>query len=143
MVTSRIDVDGLKPLLSDLRRIDRDLPKTMRRQLLPVSQTVLHGAQSKASGLGGVHAHAARRGLRAGATQNTAWIRLLGNKEPTILGAEFGGGRRSTTRQFPPWRGANRNAGYFVYPTIRDKSDDIVRDLEAAVRTMLRLAGFR
>src|SRR5918994_7614584 len=134
MVISRIDVDGLKPLLRDLRRIDRDLPKTMRRQLLPVSQTVLRGAQAKASGLGGVHAHAARRGLRAGATQNTAWLRLLATKEPTILGAEFGGGRSPRPRQFPPGRGSGSGAGYFVYPTIRDKSDDIARDLENAVR---------
>src|SRR5918995_5443487 len=116
MVTANIDVDGLKPLLRDMRRIERDLPKAMRRELLPISQTVLRGAQSKASGLGGVHAHAARRGLRAGATQNTAWVRLLATKEPTILGAEFGGGRSPRTRQFPPWRGSGKNAGFFVYP---------------------------
>lgn len=143
MVASRIDVDGLKPLLRDLRRVERDLPKAMRQSLIPVSQTVLRGATTKAQSLGGVHAHAARRGLRAGATQNTAWIKLLASREPTILGAEFGGGRRSTTRQFPPWRGAGRTAGYFVYPTIRDKSDDIMREVEDAVRDLLRRAGFR
>jgi hypothetical protein len=90
-----------------------------------------------------VHRHAVRRGLRAGATQNTAWIKLLASREPTILGAEFGGGRRPSTRQFPPWRGAGRNAGYFVYPTIRGESDDIMRRLEHAVRDLLRRAGFR
>ena len=33
-----------------------------------------------------------------------------------ILGAEFGGGRRPRTRQFPPHLGRQ---GYFVYPTVR------------------------
>jgi hypothetical protein len=143
MVTSRVDVDGLKQLVRDVRKVDRDLPKAMRRSLVPVSQSVLRGAQQRASSLGGVHAHAARRGLRAGATQNTAWIKLLASREPTILGAEFGGGRRPTTRQFPRWRGSGSNAGYFVYPTIRAESDDITRQLEDAVRDLLRTAGFR
>ena len=38
---------------------------------------------------------------------------------PFALGAEFGGGRRPRTRQFPEWRGAGLGAGYFLYPTVR------------------------
>jgi hypothetical protein len=142
MVASAVHVDGLKQLIRDAKRVDRDLPKTMREQMLPISQKVLRGSQQRAQGLGGVHRHAARRGLRAGATQNTAWIKLAASREPTILGAEFGGGRRSTTRQFPPWRGSGSTAGYFVYPTIRSESDNIMRQLEHAVRGLLRRAGF-
>jgi len=142
MVASRIDVDGLKQLLRDVRKVERDLPKAMRRRLVPVSQMVLRGSQQRAQSLGGIHAHAARRGLRAGATQNTAWVKLLATREPTILGAEFGGGRRRTTRQFPQWRGSGRDAGYFVYPTIRVESDDVIRELEDAARDLIRQAGF-
>jgi hypothetical protein len=143
MVASHIEVDGLKPLLRDIRRVERDLPKVMRQQMLPISQTVLRGSQQRAQMLGGVHRHAARRGLKAGATQNTAWIKLVASREPTILGAEFGGGRRSTTRQFPRWRGSGGGAGYFVFPTIRRMSGDITNELEDAVRNLLRRAGFR
>jgi hypothetical protein len=143
MVASHIEIDGLKQLLRDVRRVEQDLPKVMRQQLVPISQTVLTSARGRAQSLGGVHRHAARRGLRAGATQNTAWIKLVASREPTILGAEFGGGRRSTTRQFPPWRGSGGGAGYFVYPTIRAKSGEISGRLETAVVRLFRSAGFR
>lgn len=33
-----------------------------------------------------------------------------------FFGAEFGGGRRPTTRQFPPWAGRR---GYWFWPTVR------------------------
>ena len=36
-----------------------------------------------------------------------------------FYGAEFGGKRRTTTQQFPSWRGSGSGAGYFLYPTAR------------------------
>lgn len=36
-----------------------------------------------------------------------------------MWGAEFGGGRRSSTRQFRPWRGSGSDAGYMLYPAVR------------------------
>lgn len=114
----------------------------MRQALLPVSREILSRATQRAQSQGGVAAHAVRRGLRAGATQNTAWIKLLA-REPTIFGAEFGGGARKTTRQFPPWRGSGGGAGYFVYPTIRGSAGDISDHVEGAVNDLLRSAGFR
>ncbi len=136
-----IEVDGLKELIRDVRRVERDLPKTMRNRMLPISQSVLAGARQRGQSLGGVQAHAVRRGLRGGATQNTAWIKLLASREPTIMGAEFGGGRSPRTRQFPPWRGSGRNAGYFVYPTIRSMSGEITDQLEDGLNGLLRSAG--
>lgn len=142
MTVARVEVVGLKQLLRDTRKVEQDLPKQMRQRMLPISQMVLTRAQARGRGLGGVQAHAVRRGLRGGATQNTAWIKLVGTREPTIFGAEFGGGRRPTTRQFPPWRGSGGGAGYFVYPTIRGASGEITDDLERAVEDLLRSAGF-
>lgn len=40
-----------------------------------------------------------------------------------IWGAEFGSDR---FRQFRPWRGNKGNAGYFLWPTVRDQSDEII-----------------
>jgi hypothetical protein len=142
VTVARVEVDGLKQLLRDVRKVERDLPKEMRQQLLPVSQKVLSRARGRAESLGGIQRHAVRRGLRAGATQNSAWIKLVGTREPTIFGAEFGGGRRKTTRQFPPWRGSGGGAGYFVYPTIRGMSGDITHQLEDAIQDLVRRAGF-
>jgi hypothetical protein len=142
VTVARVEVTGLKQLLRDVRKVENDLPKEMRQHLIPVSQAVLARSRSRAQSLGGVQAHAARRGLRAGATQNSAWIKLVGTREPTIFGAEFGGGRRKTTRQFPPWRGSGGGAGYFVFPTIRGMSGDITDQLENGIRDLMRRAGF-
>jgi hypothetical protein len=142
VTVARVEISGLKQLLRDVRRVENDLPREMRQRLIPVSQAVMARARGRAQSLGGVQAHAVRRGLRAGATQNSAWIKLLGTREPTIFGAEFGGGRRKTTRQFPPWRGSGGGAGYFVFPTIRGMSGDITQQLEDAVGDLIRRAGF-
>lgn len=40
-----------------------------------------------------------------------------------IWGAEFGGGARPATRQFRPWLGSGRGAGYFLWPAVRDDHD--------------------
>ena len=141
MTVAKVEVVGLRELLRDVRKVERDLPKSMRAALLPVSQEVLARARSRAGALGGVHRHAARRGLRGGATQNTAWIKLVASTEPTILGAEFGGGAKKTTRQFPPWRGSGSDAGYFVYPEIRGSADDVMGHVEDAVNDLIRQAG--
>lgn len=143
MTTARVQVDGLKQLLRDVRRVEKDLPKTMRQQLVPISRMVLSRTRHRAQSQGGVAAHAVRRGLRGGATQNSAWIKLVGSREPTIFGAEFGGGRRKTTRQFKPWRGSGGGAGYFVYPTIRGSAEEVSDQVESAVDELIRAAGFR
>lgn len=40
-----------------------------------------------------------------------------------MWGAEFGGGRRSSTRQFRPWRGSGSDAGYMLYPAVRRNAE--------------------
>ncbi len=47
-----------------------------------------------------------------------------------FFGAEFGGGRRPTTRQFPPWVGRR---GYWFWPTIRRHLPDLRRRYIAAL----------
>jgi hypothetical protein len=48
-------------------------------------------------------------------------VRLDVRAQPAILGAVFGGGRRPTTRQFDPWRGSGREAGYILFPELREQ----------------------
>lgn len=47
-----------------------------------------------------------------------------------IWGAEFGGGGRPRTRQFPPHRGRD---GYFLWPTVRENCGDIQAAYSAAL----------
>lgn len=52
-----------------------------------------------------------------------------------IWGAEFGGGRRPATRQFPPHKG---RTGYFLWPTVRANSRDIRARYSAALDKALQ-----
>lgn len=51
-----------------------------------------------------------------------------------FFGAEFGGQKRPTTRQFPPHRGRQ---GYFFWPTIRENHDMRVAQYLEALKTVL------
>ena len=132
----RVRTVGLKELIRDLRRVDREIPRRLTTFMQPIGQQVAVSSRQKASSLGSVHAHVAP-GIKGGATGGRAYVSLNPNQQPAILGAEFGGGRRKTTRQFPPWRGAGPRSGYMVLPTIWDQYDDISRDIEDAVFDLL------
>src|SRR5687768_8949694 len=67
-------------------------------------------ARDRASSLGGVHKHVAPGIDAIGDTVN-----LNAGAQPAILGAEFGGGARPRTRQFPPYR----QEGYMLLPSLR------------------------
>lgn len=52
-----------------------------------------------------------------------------------FFGAEFGGGRRPTTRQFPPWAGRR---GYWFWPTVRAHLPALRRRYIAALDDLAR-----
>jgi len=55
-----------------------------------------------------------------------------------MWGAEFGGGAKRTTRQFPPWRGNSTDAGYFLWPTVRERGAWMMEQWSAALRDALQ-----
>lgn len=58
-----------------------------------------------------------------------------------FYGAEFGGARRSTTKQFTPWLG---NTGRFFWPTVRDNRSFIITQyLEVLDNVAKRIEGRR
>lgn len=135
--TGTVAVHGLPELSRALRSIDADLVKELRDTNKEVANDVKDGAQAKAYSLGGVAAHVASS-LSANAGQQSAAVAGGGTAHPAFGGAEFGGQGRPTTQQFKPWRGSGEGAGYFLYPTIRDKAPQIedayLRGLEQLLR---------
>lgn len=79
-------------------------------------------AKQRGGSLGGVHRH-----VLPGLSISGNVIKMDVRGQPAILGAEFGGGRRPTTRQFPPFRGSSRNAGYFLYLALRGEEAELDR----------------
>jgi hypothetical protein len=82
-----------------------------------VARRGVAGAESSARSMGGVQGHVVDEG--AIFVQGGNNIRLDPRKSPAVFGATFGGGRRPTTRQFPPWLGSGYDAGYLLYPDLR------------------------
>ena len=74
----------------------------------------------------------------------------LGGKFPAALGAEFGADRNQRRigrphgtvaavtgwNQFKPWRGSSSDAGYFLWPAIREQSAEIVNRYDELFRKL-------
>jgi hypothetical protein len=113
-VSQKVEVEGLKETLRAFSKYGKDANAELHKPKVRSPPAPAAAAQGRASGLGGVHSLAARS-LRA-RSDRTPTIVGGGRKAPYFFGAEFGGGGRPRTRQFPPHRG---QAGYFLWPTIK------------------------
>lgn len=131
-----VKVEGLDDLRRELRKLDdAGLMAELKDVNYQVAQSVIGPAQSKAASIGRMEARAAAT-LTASKAAAAARVNFGGARAPFAGGAEFGAGQdrpRSTARgtvsgwnQFNPWRGNDGGAGYFLYPTIRERMPDIV-----------------
>jgi len=143
-----IQVDGLKETLRAFNAYGRDANKELRAaagglvdQLVPVIMVAAGAAGPQAAlaassvrrvsdrvpaiGAGGTRrVNPSRGSTRSFATRP----KKLSNKVTggdVFFGAEFGGGRKPTTRQFPPWTGT---AGRWFFPTIRRATPKLMAD---------------
>jgi len=134
-----VRVVGLNDLNRALRELGPDLQRELKRTNLDVAQIVADDARSAALQLGGVAAHVAPS-IRAAARNTAAGVSFGGAGYPMAAGAEFGAYR---FKQFQPWRGNDENAGYFVYPAIRQDADRIETEYGAAIDKLLDRNGLR
>lgn len=131
-----IQIRGLVDFRKALGQLNADLPKELGNVNKAVADFVIDRAEGRAQGLGALWARAARS-LSSARKQRVAMVRLGGTRYPEALGAEFGAIRnipRLTTsgrsvrgwNQFREWRGSDTDAGYFLYPTLREDAPEIV-----------------
>jgi len=122
--TLSVEFEGGK-VARDLRRAGIKIEVGMGTITRTITSRSVASAHARGRSLGGVHAHVVAQG--AIFVQGGNSIRLDARKSPAIMGAVFGGGRRPTTQQFPLWRGSGRDAGYMVYPDLREQEGEIDR----------------
>jgi hypothetical protein len=143
-------VVGLDELRRELKRLDdAGLIGELKDVNYEVASSVIGPMKSKAAGIGAMEARAAAT-LSASKAAARAQVNFGGAKAPFAGGAEFGAGRDSIRsrasgsyvgyRQFNPWRGNGGDAGYFMYPTIRDRMDDIVERYGDGIEKITRKA---
>lgn len=138
--TGTVNVEGLRELNKSLKEMGPEFPREMRLANKEIATSVLEAARSRAFSLGGVAAKTAPT-LRVSAGTTSAGVALGGTRAPYAAGAEFGGGRTPTTRQFKPWRGKGSDAGYFLYPTIRDNAEEIEAQYREALDDLIARVG--
>lgn len=131
--TGTVEVEGLRDLSRALKELGPDAQKELRSASKEVAGFVARDASSAAHSLGGVAAHVAPS-IRAVGGVGGAGVSFGGSAYPMAGGAEFGSVR---FKQFQPWRGSGSDAGYFVYPSIRQDSDRIVTEFTHAVNKVI------
>ena len=127
----------LATFVRDMVVLQARLPPLLAAEDNRQAGRIAREARSRGAGLGSVHGHVAP-GIKA--VNQRPIIRLFGDEQPAIFGAEFGGGARPTTRQFPPWRGKGSDAGYMLFPTIREQTEEKFEAQYADV--VQKIAGF-
>lgn len=125
MAPTGVTVAGLSDLRRELRRAGVGI-EDLKAANRSVSELVATGAVGRARNLGGVARHVADAGsIKTSSAAAAAKVILGGTaaKHGPALGAEFGA---RNYPQFEEWRGAGREAGYFLWPTIRAEERRIV-----------------
>jgi hypothetical protein len=142
--SDKVQLLGVREFRNAAKKVNRDIPKDMARDLRAISDKVVEQAQSKARGLPGKAGEAFAGGLKSRTDQTAAKVTLDGSRFPTLLGDEFGAKQYP---QFQPWRGnaytdpLGQNVGYALHPVLRESRADIDRQATELVdRWLHRLA---
>lgn len=125
--------DEIAGLRKALRAVPRDAQAELRKASLAIADRVAGLAAGRAITVGGVAKYVAptikaRRDrvpkVVMGGTKRLPGRTGKGQTVGDVMwGAEFGARRH---RQFRPWRGSGQGAGYFLWPTVRDQSDETI-----------------
>ena len=135
--SGEVNVEGLDQLSRALKEMGPEFGKELRKTNKAVADFVAADAKAAAYSVGGVAAHVAPS-IKATAGATSAGVGFGGSAYPMAGGAEFGSLRY---KQFQPWRGNSSDAGYFVYPAIRQDAERIETEYAHAVDDLIRRVG--
>lgn len=131
-------VSGMRELLRALNTIPKDLQKEVRDASQDIANDLASAGKAAATT---PLQQLAATGLKARRDRVPVVAVTSGAIRPGVkatdvwYGAEFGGGSRPTTQQFPPHRGRR---GYFFYPTARARGQRYWGEWEDAVDKAFR-----
>jgi len=120
-----VQIDGLKALRAGLRKIDPQLQKDLRNDLLPVAHRVAADAAGRVPSKSG----RAAASVRGGVSGNNAYVQGGRKTVPYFGWLDFGSRspKAGNPRSVGPWAGtgAGPKRGRFLYPAIDAKREDI------------------
>jgi hypothetical protein len=136
--TDRIHVEGLNETLRAFRQYGPDAANELRTAAKAIAADV--AAKQQAAGRSSDRQSAMAAGSVRARRDRTPVIVAGGRSKAGMVffGAEFGGQRRKTTRQFRPYRG---KTGYWFYPTLRAATPKLLEDYSQALDRAARRWG--
>ncbi len=142
MASPLVRVAGIREAARAFRRVDKDIPKSLRAEFLPIAERVAAATRGRIPSVSG----RAEASVRPRASQRGAAIAFGGTAAPYLPWLDFGGsvGRGKVSGR--PWSGSVKRdmprGGRYVYPTIEDHRSDIEHAAEEAVVNVARANGF-
>lgn len=145
-MAAAVQVRGLREVRNAARKVDKDIPKGLRQELLPVARSVQRRVQSKVPYLKGD----ARSSVKARASQRGAAIAFGGARAEYFPWLDFGGstgkghrpGVADSGSVKRPWMKPPFPEGRYVYPSINELTPEIEEAANDAVMNLARAAGF-
>lgn len=141
MATPAIEVRGIRELGSALRQIDKELPKGIRTEFLPMAKMVVAAVKRKATAEFKHPTGQAISSIRPRASQSGAGIAFGGKAAPYYPWLDFGGsvGPKDATGHGTIHRWWIKG-GRYVYPTIEEKRPEIMDAVDKAIVAVTRRA---
>lgn len=128
-------IAGLNEFIKDLRTIDRELPKELKRENKAIADALVPRVKAAYSSRYTRRSGAGVGSIRSFATQKSGGIRAGSKRAPYMPGQEWGSDKR---KQFAP----RAPGGRFLRPTMQRAGPQIeARYREALVRVMKRAVG--
>lgn len=132
MITAGIKIEGLAAFRRDLKKIDAELTKELRSDLLDIAKEVANEAKTLVPRRSGV----ASDSIRAGVSGNNAYVAGGKKAVPYYGWLDFGSRtpKRGNPRSRGPWAksGKGPKGGRFIYPTIERNRPEILRKAQKA-----------
>jgi hypothetical protein len=132
VLNASIQIEGLAEFRRDLKKIDDQLVKELRVDLLAIAKEIAKETQRRVPERTG----SAKRSIRAGVSGNNAYVAGGKKAVPYYGWLDFGSRtpRRGRSRQTGPWKGsgAGPKGGRFIYPTIAANRREIEQKAQKA-----------
>ena len=129
-----IEVEGLREVLARLNKLGPDLNREVRVSAKEIAEEEAGRIRSAAGASGDIVSAAVGATVRARSDRLPSIVgggarrlnQLSGKPRlsEVFFGAEYGGGKRATTRQFRPHKG---RTGYWFWPQIREDQEQILQ----------------
>lgn len=134
-----VNVVGLAELRKNLKTLDnaKELEAGLKDANFKTADFVVQRAVPRMRSLGNVPGRRSAESMKATRSGAAARLSLAGKSAPFANGVEFGSGKFT---QFKPWLGNGRDAGYAIYPTIRENTAELVRIYEQEIAQLTRQA---